>query len=362
MPVADRRVVLMTHHALLREWSLGELRIPNRIVMAPMSTNRADKLGRVTTGLTRYLKRRAAGGCGLIVIESATVDSAFGSSGRTLRIDGDEQISGLRELVDELHETGAVVAAQLWHAGPRAEVKDGLPISPSGATAGMPVSRGLEVSEIEGIARRFIEAADRAVQAGFDAVEIHAAHGYLLHHFIDRITNRRTDEYGGSIQRRYRILADIRAGIRARSQRLPVILRLSLRPDDDSAAIGGAIQDAGFDGVDVRTGFSSMPSAEGVAVEAGYTLELARKLRKHTSQPLMTGGRILTPQDAEEAILKYGLDAVVLGRPLLADPDWVRKAAAGEEITLCVYDCEPSCYGRFKEGDDLHCVFHERRE
>ena len=140
MPVANRRVVLMTHHALLREWSLGELRIPNRIVMAPMSTNRADKLGRVTTGLTRYLKRRAAGGCGLIVIESATVDSAFGSSGRTLRIDGDEQISGLRELVDELHETGAVVAAQLWHAGPRAEVKDGLPISPSGATAGMPVS------------------------------------------------------------------------------------------------------------------------------------------------------------------------------------------------------------------------------
>ena len=352
----------MRSSSLLSEWGLGDLRIPNRIVMAPMSTNRADGLGRVTTSLIRYLKRRSMGGCGLIVVESATVDSTLGATGRTLRIDGDEQIPGLRELVSELHQCGAIVAAQLWHAGPRAEVKDGLPISPSGTTAGMPVSRELGISEIESIARLFIEAGDRAVQAGFDAVEIHAAHGYLLHHFIDRVTNRRADEYGSSVEGRYRILSDIRAGIRARSQRLPVILRLSLRPDDDFAAIGAAIQDAGFDGVDVRTGFSSMPSAPGASVEAGYTLDLARKLREQTALPLMTGGRILTPQDAEEALLEYGLDAVVLGRPLLADPDWARKSYAGDEITLCLYDCEPSCYSRFKEGDDLHCVFHERRE
>jgi 2,4-dienoyl-CoA reductase-like NADH-dependent reductase (Old Yellow Enzyme family) len=221
----------------------------------------------------------------------------------------------------------------------------------------------LEISEIKTIVQDFIKAGDRAARAGCDALEIHATHGYLLHHFIDRITNRRHDAYGGSIGRRYRILAEIRDGLRSKHPNLPVLLRLSLRPDDDFPILSIVIQEAGFDAVDVRTGFSSMPKSDNeTPVPPGYTLELARKLRPYLNLPLMTGGRILTLEQAEQAVLEVGLDAIVLGRPLLADPDWARKALSGETITLCRYDCEPSCYGKFKEGELLHCVYYGRQE
>src|SRR5262249_16888500 len=161
----------------------------------------------------------------------------------------------------------------------------------------------------------------RAARAGSDALEIHAAHGYLLHHFIDRVTNRRRDAYGRSIEGRYRILAEIRIGLRVLYPKLPVILRLSLRSDDDFPSIAQIIQEAGFDAVDVRTGFSSMPKADAeTSIPVGYTLNLARELRPHLKIPLMTGGRITIPEEAEKAVAEYGLDAIILGRPLLADP------------------------------------------
>lgn len=349
--------------ALGSAWSISNLRIPNRIVMAPMSTNRADQYGHVTPHLISYLKRRALGGCGMIIVESATVDASMGSCGRNLRLDSEEYISGCRNLVCELHTFCTVVVAQLWHAGPRAYVQTGLPLSPLGTTLRLPIARAMEISEIETVVRHFIDAGDRAARAGFDAVEIHAAHGYLLHHFIDRITNWRQDAYGGSVEGRYRILTEIRTGLRSKHPHLPAILRLSLRSDDDFPTIAKVIQEAGFDAVDVRTGFSSMPRIDAeTPVPEGYTLHIARKLRPHLNLPLLTGGRILTPEQAERAVLNDGLDAIVLGRALLADPDWARKALADQAIIPCLYDCEPSCYSRFKEGEFLHCVYYGRQE
>lgn len=348
---------------LFRKWMLAGLQISNRIVMAPMSTNRADQFGRVTSCLIDYLKRRASEGCGMIIVESATVEANLGSSGRNLRLDNEACIPGLQDLVHDLHAFGTVVVAQLWHAGPRASVMNELPLSPSGTTDGFPISRALGFSEIQTIARHFIEAGGRAARAGIDALEVHAAHGYLLHHFIDRATNQRRDAYGGSLERRYRILTEIRSGLRSLYPKLPVILRLSLRFDDDFPTIAQIIQAAGFDAVDVRTGFSSMPkTGAALSVPVGYTLNLARGLRPHLKIPLMTGGRIITPQEAEKAVREYGLDAIVLGRPLLADPEWVRKASIGQAVIPCRYDCEPSCYSKFKEGELLRCVYYERQE
>jgi 2,4-dienoyl-CoA reductase-like NADH-dependent reductase (Old Yellow Enzyme family) len=224
------------------------------------------------------------------------------------------------------------------------------------------VSRALEISAIEKIVQKFIEAGDRAARAGFDAVEIHAAHGYLLHHFIDRVTNRRSDAYGGELKGRYRILGEIGSGLRSKHPTLPIIVRLSLREDDDVAAIAKVIEKFNFDAIDVRSGFSSMPALEtGKSPAQGYTLSLAQNLRTHSRKPVMTGGRILTVAQAEYAIMS-GLDAVVLGRPLLADPDWAIKAKSGQSISLCLYDCDPSCYSRFKEGEELRCVYYDRRE
>lgn len=348
--------------SLSDKWNIGQLRIPNRIVMAPMSTNRVDRSGYVTSDLIRYLVRRARGGCRMIIAESATVDFNTGRGGRNLRIDNEESLLGLRDLVEALHSHNTIVAAQLWHAGPRAQIETGLPLSPSGKIPGFPVCRALGLSEIETIVQQFVQAGDRAARAGFDAIEIHAAHGYLLHHFIDRDTNQRQDTYGGSVEGRYRILAEIRAGLRFKHPDIPVVLRPSLRFDEDFTAVANVIQEAGFDAVDIRTGFSSMSRELGTRLPAGYTLPLVEKLRSHLRLPLLTGGRILYPEQAEQAILKDGLDAVVLGRPLLADPDWCCKALTGQDVIPCRYDCVPSCYSRFKEGEQLNCVFYGRKE
>ena len=349
--------------ALARPWCLAGLEVPNRIVMAPMSTHRADACGRVTRSLIRYLTRRARGGCGMILVESATVDAARGSAGRDLRLDREASLEGFRGLTRELQDSGSRVAAQIWHAGPRARVAEGLPVSASGSAPGLPVSGSLGTSEIGGIVQRFVAAGDRAARAGADAVEVHAAHGYLLHHFVDPVVNRRRDAYGGTVEGRFRILAEIRRGLKARHPDLPAILRLSLRPDEDFPAVARAVENAGFDALDVRTGFSSMArETGGDPMPPGYTLHLARRIRPHLAIPLISGGRILTPEQATRAMSQAGLDAVVLGRALLADPDWAVKALAQRDIFACLYDCDPSCYSRFKQGEPLRCVFHGRQE
>ncbi|HEX3556394.1 MAG TPA: NADH:flavin oxidoreductase [Thermoanaerobaculia bacterium] len=339
------------------------MEVPNRIVMAPMATNRADKEGTAGPRLIRFLARRALGGCGMIIVESATVDAAHGSVHRNLRLDVDDSLPGLRQLVQRLHDAGAVAVAQLWHAGPRARLPaGGVPVSVSEALPGAPAARCLREGEIRAIVRKFIEAGERAAKAGFDAVEVHAAHGYLLHVFIDRLTNRRQGAYGGALVERFRILREIRAGLGRIRPGLPVLLRLSLRADDDFPGIGAVVEAAGFDAVDVRTGFSSAPPSGSTDSGRGGTLELARRLRKHVRSPILAGGRVLTPADAEKAVSDVGLDAVVLGRPLLADPDWARKALAGSSVVLCIYDCDPSCYSSFKAGKPLRCVHYGRRE
>lgn len=344
-------------------WKLGGVEVPNRIVMAPMATNRADKEGSAGPRLIRFLARRALGGCGMIIVESATVDAAQGSVQRNLRLDVDDSLPGFRRLVQRLHDAGTLAVAQLWHAGPRARVPTGgVPVSASEALPGAPAARCLSEPDIRAIVRKFIAAGDRAARAGFDAVELHAAHGYLLHVFIDRFTNRRQGPYGGTLVERFRILHEIRAGLGRVRPSLPVLLRISLRGDDDFTAIGAVIEAAGFDAVDIRTGFSSAPDSGSSDSGRVEPLELARRLRDHVQAPILAGGRVLTPADAEKAVSDIGLDAVVLGRPLLADPEWAGKALAGNPVVLCVYDCDPSCYSNFKAGKPLWCVHHGRRE
>lgn len=334
--------------------------------MAPMSTNRVDSAGRVTESLMRFLERRACGGCGLIIMESAVVDQGIGGAGGEkykLRLDHDEDLVELNELIHRLHSCGTLVAAQLWHPGPRERVQGHLPVSPSGPVPGFPDSRRMTAPEINVLVSRFVEAAHRAAAIGCDALEIHAAHGYLLHHFVNRITNKRGDAYGGTLRKRFRILEEISTGIKKNLPNLPLLLRISLDREDPFPEIAMAIQEAGYDAVDLRTGFSSQPeTGDQQPPPPGYTIQLARELRPYLDVPLISGGRILTASQAEIAIVNEKLDAVVLGRPLLADPHWPKKSRAGEPVSLCLYDCRPSCYSKFKEGEPLRCIHFRNRE
>jgi 2,4-dienoyl-CoA reductase-like NADH-dependent reductase (Old Yellow Enzyme family) len=130
---------------------------------------------------------------------------------------------------------------------------------------------------------------------------------------------------------------------------------VSFRPSDDFAAVGSVLERNGYDGIDVRTGFSSMPAPVKV-LPPGYALPLAARLRPHVKVPLLAGGRITTPLEAAAAIRDAGLAAVVLGRALLRDPDWPRKALSGHAVDACPYTCDPSCYSEFKAGARLHCL------
>ena len=348
---------------LASPWRLKDVDVPNRVVMAPMNNNLTDIWGKLTDVFVEFLEKRAMGGCGMIIFPSASVDRQFGRAGqRDLLVDQDDCVPALANGVEKLHSHGTKVVMQLWHAGPRARTRDGhLPVSSSSKS---PVSSSpvhvLSIGEIRRIVELFADSAGRAQKAGFDAVEIHAAHGYLLHHFTDAECNRRKDDYGCDLQGRFRILSEIRAAIERRAPDLPAICRISLRRADDLKMIAKHLERAGYDAIDVRTGFSSMPQknrAEKIPV--GYTLGIASEIKAHAGIPVITGGRILAPEEAESAIGKGATDAVVLGRALLADPLWASKAISGLPVITCIYDCNPSCYDAFKEGEPLRCLLYE---
>jgi 2,4-dienoyl-CoA reductase-like NADH-dependent reductase (Old Yellow Enzyme family) len=339
-------------------WLLGKLTVKNRVVMAPMATNLSGPAGDIASALVEHLERRARGGCGAVILESGAVERRFGrASERNLLLDSDDCIPGLSRIAGALHRHGCVGIAQLWHAGPRALVPPGeAPVSPSGVSA-IPIAgmRSLATVEVREVTAAFGRAAERAMRSGLDAVEVHAAHGYLLHHFIDGRFNLRSDQYGGNLRNRYRILAEIREQIAARCPSAPVAVRLSLAAGDPLADIARHLEDIGYDAIDVRTGFSSQPA---LSVPPEYTLKLAAAIKRGTQLPVISGGRIVSPASAERAVTEGALDAVVLGRALLADPDWPRKAFEGAPVRECAYDCAPSCYDAFKNGEPLRCLLH----
>ncbi|MEJ2155715.1 MAG: NADH:flavin oxidoreductase [Desulfobacteraceae bacterium] len=335
---------------------IGKMVIRNRVIMAPMRTNMINMLGGATPALKKHLCLRAIGGCGMIILESGTVDYLAGGHSRCFRMDRDH-LDNFDGLLAHLHCYRVKVAAQLWHAGPRADIHRGDPVSPSGSIPGFPGARPLTTDEISLIVEKFIVAGSRAVAAGADALEIHAAHGYLLHHFISDVTNKRKDRYGGSVTNRYRIIAEIKKGLAINHPHIPLFLRLSLNENDDFRSICKSINMIGFDAVDIRTGFSSLPKNSN---RIGYTLPIAKNIRPYIKVPILTGGHILTPEQAGEALNTYQIDAVVLGRALLADAEWFNKAIKGENINYCQYDCMPSCYSEFKKGEELKCQIYQQ--
>ena len=199
---------------------IGELDIKNRIVMSPMDTELASHGGEVRQSLIDYYEERAGGGVGLIIVQCTCVDSPQGKvTHMQLVIDDDRFIPGLSKLVMAIHKHGAKVAIQIHHAGgnTRPEISGLQPVAPS-AIPGLPFAAGLPkeltVEETESIVNRFVKAAERACKAGFDGVEIHGAHGYLVAQFLSAAFNKRQDRYGGDLKNRARFLLEIIEDIR----------------------------------------------------------------------------------------------------------------------------------------------------
>lgn len=329
----------MTYQRLFSEITTGGVTLPNRIVMAAMSTGLSDERGWITDEQIAYYADRARGGVGMVVVEFACVASQFGISEATqVTLDDDMAIPGHVRLVAAIKDEGAVAALQLQMPGQFAAPREGLvPVAPSDVRSRRDNSlraRGLRADEVEDVVRYFGEAAARAAAAGYDVIELHGAHGYLLHAFMSPAMNHRDDAWGGDLDGRLAFPRAVISAVKAAIGDRPLLYRLSAEDYmtggltiDDMVAIAPLLVAAGVDGIDVSTGSiaGSLERTIDPMSREGWRFDLTRRIKDAVDVPV-AGIGTRWPQTAEAALAAGDVDLIALGRPLLADPAWAAKA------------------------------------
>ena len=333
---------------------IAGMEVANRIVMPPMVTDLANTDGTASPELIAYYRRRAEGGVGMVEVEATTVDYRHRLSRRQLAIDDDRLLPGLRALAQAIKGAGARAAIQLHHPGRQepASLATEPPVAPSAIPLGLPdysvPPRELTGADIEELVARHARAALRAKKAGFDAVELHGAHGYLLCQFLSPLSNHRTDRYGGSPQGRARFVLEVLEAVRGQVGRdFPIFLRLSAQEFvdggitlEDTRAYAGMAQEAGVDLISISAGnrLSSQWSTQPVFMPQGVLVPLAADIKRGLRIPVLVAGRINDPALAESILQQGKADLIAMGRALLADPDLPRKAREGsqDQVVRCI--------------------------
>lgn len=338
---------------LFSPFVLKNLTIPNRTVMAPMSTNLGTLDGYVTPEQIAFYRARAEGGTGMIIVEFCCVDSNTGrSEHRQLTLESLSHIAGHQRLVEAITSAGSVACLQLQHGGQGAKrelVVGGMAVAPSDVPSRSNpdklAARALSEDEIQHLIECFGRSAELGVQAGYQAFELHGAHGYLLTSFLSPFTNQRTDAWGGDEERRLNFARAVMKRVRQAIGDRPLIYRLSA---DEFAPGGLSIEDmeriapklaaAGADALHVSIGLgwtSFEKIIEPMSTPEGWRLPYSQRIRATAGVPVITVGQIRWPDTAERAIREGDADLIALGRPLLADPQWANHARSGEDIRPC---------------------------
>nr|MCW2728506.1 dehydrogenase [Aeromicrobium sp.] len=294
------------------------------------------------------LGRYATGGFGLVMTEATAVVPEGRISPEDVGIWSDDHIAPWRRIADFIRGEGAVAGMQLAHAGRKAStyglsgsagtvpVRDGgwEPVGPSAvAFEGYETPRSLSTAEVEGIPQAFAAAAARADQAGFDVVEIHAAHGYLLHQFLSPLSNQRTDQYGGSFENRTRLVVEVADAVRAVwPEQKPLFVRFSATDWADggwdveqTAQLATQLREHGVDLVDVSSG--GLAAHQKISVGPGYQVPFAAEVRERSGLPVVGVGLITDPAQAEQVLAEGSADAVMLARAAIREPAWPWRAA-----------------------------------
>ena len=363
----------MKYNKLFQEGAIGTMKVKNRLVMPPMVRNYADRDGLATDRYVAHIKRVAEGGVGMMILEASFISPEGRGFVNELGIHDDKVLPGLKRLVAMAHAHGAVIGPQLYHAGRQTSQKNSgfQSVAPSAIkeplTGEMP--KELSVQEIQKLVRQFAEAAFRAKSAGCDFVEVHGAHGYLITQFLSPFSNQRTDEYGGSEEKRLKFALDVIAAIRKSVGRdYPVIIRLSadeLVPGglslEETAVIAKHLEEAGVDAIHVSVGnYASYPQGmmiSPMAVADGPLVHLAAGIKRAVTIPVIAVGKIRDPKMAEKIISEKQADFVAIGRTLLADPEWPKKVQLGklDEINPCIA-CNQGCISRLFAQQDVWCT------
>lgn len=360
---------------LFSPFAIGSMTLKNRVVMAPMESKLVNDDGSVSDRSIAYYAARARGGAAMVTVEFTCVDATdgYGTLLPQYRLDAPEFVEGHARLVRALHAEGARACVQLSHAGRQAVEKNigRQPVAPSAVylplTQTMP--RALEPFEIERIIAAYASAAARACQAGYDAVMLHGAHGYLLTQFLSPFLNRRDDEWGGDEDRRLRFpLAVIRA-VKAVIGDRPLLYRMSVDEFMDggltleqSERIVPHLVEAGVQAFDISIGTLDRHDmlVEDMSIAEGWRLPMARRIRQASGVPVICAGVIRRPEMAEQAIVDGDIDVVSLGRALLADPEWPNKARLGlaADIVPCT-SCN-WCIGNIRTRGRVGCAENPR--
>lgn len=359
---------------LFTEGQIGGVTVRNRVVMPPMTTRLADGDGGVTDAAIAYYAARARGGAGLITLEMASPEKNGRHRARELGLYDDRFIPGLSRVVAAVHAHGAKASIQIGHAGSRTrqDITGEPPMAPSAfpqtvfdVTTKTVVPEEMSQQRIAQSVAAFGAAAVRAAAAGFDCVELQFAHGYLVSQFLCPFENRRRDGYGGALENRARFALEIVRHIKG-CVGLPVIVRFSAEtffPEGASLAEGLVVarwlKEAGADALHVSAGhYRSLPSAAvmipPMTLPDATFLSQAKAVKEIVgSLPVIAVGRLGNPALAQAVIAEGHGDFVALGRPLLADPDWVRKAMAGEPVRRCIA-CN-TCVNEMRGGATIGC-------
>ena len=364
--------------------TIGNMRLSNRVAMAPMSTNfgNPEYPGLASERHKNYYAARAKGGVGLIIVEATNVNPLSSARKFGLSLHSDESVDSLRKLVKSIKKHGTRCAIQLNHSGRIGPLK----VDSSGdidektisnfsplAVSRLPhpvtgmLTKQLSRKQLNDIIRYFVAAVKRARTAGFDAIEIHGAHGYLLNEFVSPCTNQRTDEYGGCLENRCRfpieLVQRIKDGV---GDDIVLSYRLSVIDGGISwpeiVLFVQKLQQNGVQLLHVSAGTNeTFATMEKVIPTKSYPkarlASYSEKLKKVTDVPVMVAQRIATPRLADEIIRKGQADLVALGRPLITDPCWADKARMGRQdaIRRCIY-CNQGCIGNIIREKSLSCM------
>jgi len=356
---------------LFEPTNIGTMKLKNRIVGAAMNSRLADNDGYVSQRMLNHYARRAEGGVAIVIIADGGVDTFHVNAHTQIRVSDDSYIPGLTRLAKVIQDNGAKAALQLQHAGPRTSRAWGLgqalgPTSLTSRELNEPF-RNMTVAEINLVVRQFAKAVRRAKESGFDAVEIHAGHGYLLSLFLSPYTNWRNDKYGGDIKRRARLLLEIVGAMRNEvGQDYPIILRISADEFvegglhvNETSIISQWLEKAGVDCISVSGGTEGGTGRDTpcMLVQRGHMVPLAAAIKSVVSIPVIAVGRINTAAMAESILEQGKADLIALGRPLLADPDWPNKVMEGKEkeARKCIY-CRNCRRDPPPEGLSIRCI------
>lgn len=350
---------------------IGTMELKNRLVVPAMSTLTATPEGASTEQFIAYHERKAKGGWGLVITEYYGVAPNVGFFPRMLGIWNDELVENHRQLTDRVHAVGGKIAAQISHSGRETfiGVTDEHLVAPSPFcdVAGEKRPRELTIPEIKKIIGQYGDTALNLKRAGFDAVEIYGAHGYLISNFLSGFANKRTDEYGGCLENRMRFFLEIIADVRSKvGADYPVMVRISTveyvpggLSIGESRVIAKKLEEAGVDAIDCSQGIFTVSQniVEPMQLDNCVFVDNSEEIKKVVNIPVITAGRINEACLAETVLITGKADLVGMGRASLADPDFPIKVQEGrlDDIRYCI-GCVQGCIGSNMRGDNCHCL------